>query len=106
MDNLNQTKDFLNRLQLSHLVDVFSREKITVEILSDMTHDDLKQIGITAFGDRYLVLRYIILTFIILTFIRHKLVKAAKRECVQASTSSAFESEQPSRNSSVSTDFL
>ena len=32
------------------------KERITVEILSEMTHDDLKSIGIFAFGDRHKII--------------------------------------------------
>ena len=34
-----------------------SSEQITVDILSEMGHEDLKQIGITAFGHRHKLIK-------------------------------------------------
>lgn len=33
------------------------RERITMDVLVDMTHEDLQSIGVTAFGDRHRILR-------------------------------------------------
>ena len=38
-------------------VQVFDREQISVDILAEMGHEDLKQIGITAFGHRHKLLK-------------------------------------------------
>ena len=43
----------LTSLKLESLREIFDREHINVEILADMGHEDLRQIGITAFGHRY-----------------------------------------------------
>lgn len=37
---------FLSGLQLDHLIEVLEREQITLEILAEMGHEDLKQVGI------------------------------------------------------------
>ena len=44
---------FLASLGLEQLQEVFDREQITVDILSEMGHEDLKQIGVTAYGHRH-----------------------------------------------------
>ena len=46
---------FLASLKLESLREIFDREHINVEILADMGHEDLRQIGITAFGHRYVI---------------------------------------------------
>jgi len=53
---------FLASLQLEnghgqHLREVLEREQITVDILSEMGHEDLKQIGIHAFGHRHKLIK-------------------------------------------------
>lgn len=69
---------FLSSLQLEHLIEVFEKEQITLEILAEMSHEDLKQVkfnfknqiynyiasfikflqvGITAYGFRHKILR-------------------------------------------------
>jgi len=44
---------FLASLGLEQLREIFDREQISVDILAEMGHEDLKQIGITAFGHRH-----------------------------------------------------
>lgn len=44
-------------LQLDHLIDLLEREQITLEILTEMGHEDLKQIGISAYGFRHKILK-------------------------------------------------
>ena len=44
-------------LSLESLREVFEREQISVEILSEMGHEDLKQIGITAYGHRHKLIK-------------------------------------------------
>ena len=46
---------FLASLKLESLREIFDREHINVEILADMGHEDLRQIGITAFGHRCVI---------------------------------------------------
>lgn len=48
---------FVFSLQLEHLTDLFEREQITLEILVEMGHDDLKQVGVNAYGFRHKILK-------------------------------------------------
>ena len=48
---------FLASLGLEQLREIFDREQISVDILSEMGHEDLKQIGITAFGHRHKLIK-------------------------------------------------
>lgn len=47
-------------LNLDHLVDLFEREQITLEILVEMGHEDLKQVGVNAYGFRHKILKGIV----------------------------------------------
>ena len=42
---------------MSQLREIFDREHISVDILAEMGHEDLKQIGITAFGHRHKLIK-------------------------------------------------
>lgn len=44
-------------LQLDHLTELFEREQITLEILVEMGHDDLRQVGVSAYGFRHKILK-------------------------------------------------
>lgn len=48
---------FLTSLTLDHLQETFEREQISLEILAEMTHEDLKGIGVVAYGHRHLLLK-------------------------------------------------
>ena len=48
---------FLASLGLEQLREVFDREQISVDILAEMGHEDLKQIGVTAFGHRHKLIK-------------------------------------------------
>jgi tankyrase len=48
---------FLSKLKLDHLNELFEREQITLEILAEMGHDDLKAVGINAYGYRHKILK-------------------------------------------------
>ncbi|XP_040563425.1 poly [ADP-ribose] polymerase tankyrase-2 [Lepeophtheirus salmonis] len=48
---------FLASLGLEQLREIFDREQISVDILAEMGHEDLKQIGITAFGHRHKLIK-------------------------------------------------
>jgi len=48
---------FLSSLNLESLRELFEREQISVDILSEMGHEDLKQIGITAYGHRHKLIK-------------------------------------------------
>ena len=50
-------KDFLTNLQLEQLLEIFENEHITMDVLVEMTNDDLQSIGITAFGHRHKILK-------------------------------------------------
>lgn len=49
--------NFLVGLGLSHLREVFEKEKITIDILGEMGHEELKQIGVTAYGHRHKLMK-------------------------------------------------
>ncbi|CAB1352235.1 unnamed protein product [Coregonus sp. 'balchen'] len=44
---------FLKSLGLEHLRDIFEREQISLDVLADMGHEELKEIGINAYGHRH-----------------------------------------------------
>ena len=48
---------FLSGIGLENLCDIFENEKITMDILVEMKHDDLKDIGISAYGHRFKILK-------------------------------------------------
>uniref|UniRef100_A0A1B6IJ01 Poly [ADP-ribose] polymerase n=1 Tax=Homalodisca liturata TaxID=320908 RepID=A0A1B6IJ01_9HEMI len=50
---------FLSNLGLENLLELFEREQITLDILAEMSHEDLKQIGITAYGHRHKLIKAI-----------------------------------------------
>ncbi|XP_024083143.1 tankyrase isoform X2 [Cimex lectularius] len=48
---------FLMSLGLEHLVEPLEREQITLDILAEMGHEDLKQVGVTAYGYRHKIIK-------------------------------------------------
>lgn len=50
---------FLASLSLDHLLELLEREQITLDILAEMSHEDLKQVGITAYGYRHKLIKAI-----------------------------------------------
>lgn len=42
---------------MEHLFEIFEREQITLDILAEMGHEDLKQVGITAYGFRHKLIK-------------------------------------------------
>ncbi|KAK0140326.1 Tankyrase-1 [Merluccius polli] len=48
---------FLKTLVLEHLRDIFEREQITLDVLADMGHEELKEIGINAYGHRHKLIK-------------------------------------------------
>ncbi|VDN49840.1 unnamed protein product [Gongylonema pulchrum] len=52
-------EEFLSMIGLDPLINLFAKEQITLDVLSSMTHDDLKAIGIDAFGVRFRLLKNI-----------------------------------------------
>lgn len=57
VDNICSVANFLASLGLEHLLDMFEREQITLDILAEMSHEDLKQIGISAYGFRHKLIK-------------------------------------------------
>ncbi|XP_076127548.1 tankyrase, TRF1-interacting ankyrin-related ADP-ribose polymerase b [Alosa pseudoharengus] len=48
---------FLKSLGLEQLRDIFEREQITLDVLADMGHEELKEIGINAYGHRHKLIK-------------------------------------------------
>ncbi|KAM7169154.1 poly [ADP-ribose] polymerase tankyrase-2 isoform 4-T4 [Macrochelys suwanniensis] len=48
---------FVRNLGLEHLIDVFEREQITLDVLVEMGHRELKEIGINAYGHRHKIIK-------------------------------------------------
>uniref|UniRef100_A0A4W5QW19 Poly [ADP-ribose] polymerase n=1 Tax=Hucho hucho TaxID=62062 RepID=A0A4W5QW19_9TELE len=48
---------FLNNLGLEHLLGIFDREQITLDVLVEMGHKELKEIGINAYGHRHKIIK-------------------------------------------------
>ncbi|XP_061586358.1 poly [ADP-ribose] polymerase tankyrase-1 isoform X3 [Cololabis saira] len=48
---------FLKSLGLEPLRDIFEREQITLDVLADMGHEELKEIGINAYGHRHKLIK-------------------------------------------------
>uniref|UniRef100_A0A1I8EQ42 SAM domain-containing protein n=1 Tax=Wuchereria bancrofti TaxID=6293 RepID=A0A1I8EQ42_WUCBA len=52
-------KDYLRSIGLNSLSNLFAKERITLDFLAIMTHDDLKAMGTDAFGTRFRLLKNI-----------------------------------------------
>ena len=50
---------WLNNLDLSEYISVFKEESIDMEVLLELTSDDLKEIGISKLGHRKIILKAI-----------------------------------------------
>ncbi|XP_076856793.1 poly [ADP-ribose] polymerase tankyrase-2-like isoform X2 [Brachyhypopomus gauderio] len=48
---------FLHKLGLEHLLEIFDREQITLDVLVEMGHKELKEIGINAYGHRHKIIK-------------------------------------------------
>ncbi|KAK9965131.1 hypothetical protein ABG768_004240 [Culter alburnus] len=48
---------FLHNLSLEHLLEIFDREQITLDVLVEMGHKELKEIGINAYGHRHKIIK-------------------------------------------------
>ena len=46
-------QEFLQDLELEQLFPIFEHEHIAMDILMDMSHDDLVSVGVSAFGHRH-----------------------------------------------------
>jgi tankyrase len=56
VDNIS-VSSFLTSVGLEQLRDIFEKEQITMDILVEMGHDELKDIGINAYGHRHKILK-------------------------------------------------
>ena len=54
---LISVSSFLTSLGLEQLRDIFEREQITMDIVMEMGHEELKDIGINAYGHRHKILK-------------------------------------------------
>ena len=52
-------EEFLSSLQLETMVEIFQKEHITMDVLVEMTNEDLQSVGVDAFGHRHKILRKI-----------------------------------------------
>ena len=61
-DNINDpfviVKDFLASINLMECAAVLQHERITMEIMKDMDHESLKELGISAYGDRHSIMKH------------------------------------------------
>uniref|UniRef100_A0AAR2IRU1 Poly [ADP-ribose] polymerase n=2 Tax=Pygocentrus nattereri TaxID=42514 RepID=A0AAR2IRU1_PYGNA len=48
---------FLHKLGLEHLLEIFDREQISLDVLVEMGHKELKEIGINAYGHRHKIIK-------------------------------------------------
>uniref|UniRef100_A0A8C8GFT2 Poly [ADP-ribose] polymerase n=1 Tax=Oncorhynchus tshawytscha TaxID=74940 RepID=A0A8C8GFT2_ONCTS len=48
---------FLKSLGLEHIREIFEREQISLDVLADMGHEELKEIGINAYGHRHKLIK-------------------------------------------------
>ncbi|XP_017886507.1 tankyrase isoform X4 [Ceratina calcarata] len=55
--NITTVASFLQSLGLEHLLELFEREQITLDILAEMGHEDLKQVGVSAYGYRHKLIK-------------------------------------------------
>ena len=56
MDAMN-VGQFLDSIGLSQLKDIFEKEQITMDVIVEMGHEELKDIGINAYGHRHKILK-------------------------------------------------
>jgi len=52
-------EEFLDKIDLNKLTDIFKEEEVTMDMLKTFTDDDLKSIGVTKFGQRRKILNAI-----------------------------------------------
>lgn len=55
--NITNVATFLQSLGLEHLLELLEREQITLDILAEMGHEDLKQVGVSAYGYRHKLIK-------------------------------------------------
>ena len=55
--NLECMKEFLESNDFGQYLELFESEEITFDVLAEMTHPELKELGIKAYGHRHRLLR-------------------------------------------------
>ena len=50
-------RNFLTKIGLTDLIQIIKDEMIDLDILKDMSHDDLKNVGVKAFGQRHRIIK-------------------------------------------------
>ncbi|XP_014284779.1 poly [ADP-ribose] polymerase tankyrase isoform X1 [Halyomorpha halys] len=56
-DTIHNLASFLTSIGLEQLIEPLEREQITLDILAEMGHEDLKQVGVTAYGYRHKIIK-------------------------------------------------
>ncbi|KAM3178881.1 hypothetical protein ACTXT7_001711 [Hymenolepis weldensis] len=51
------TASFLTSLGLDHLVELFEKEQITLDILVELGHEELKELGVVVYGQRHKIIK-------------------------------------------------
>ena len=55
--NLEAMKNFLAGTEFDKYIALFEQEEITLDVLAEISHDELKNLGIKAYGHRHRLLR-------------------------------------------------
>ena len=55
--NLENMKEFLESNDFAQYFEMFESEEITLDVLAEMSHPELKELGIKAYGHRHRLLR-------------------------------------------------
>ena len=51
------TASFLKSLGLDHLVELFDKEQVTLDILVELGHEELKELGVVIYGQRHKIIK-------------------------------------------------
>nr|VZI37613.1 unnamed protein product [Spirometra erinaceieuropaei] len=51
------TASFLTSIGLDHLVELFDKEQVTLDILAELGHEELKELGVTVYGQRHKIIK-------------------------------------------------
>ena len=57
--SVENVSDFLRKIEMCDLIDLFEEEMIDLDVLRDMSHEDLTNIGVKAFGRRHKIIKEI-----------------------------------------------
>ena len=55
--NTDDVRGFLARIGLTDFIEVFETEMVDMEVLKEMSHEDLKSVGVKTFGQRHKILK-------------------------------------------------